>query len=327
MIKLSPAAPQRHEWLTIHPLLSPDETGLGYDLLADAIAAGTLTITELGSATVPEFGAVNEGDRDVLILDGEQFIGARQNRMASRTILLPARSKTKIPVNCMEQGRWRSVSEQFAPSPMHSPSKVRVHNRRREAERARVGSVADPSTLRESQGQVWSEIEHMSMDFGESSATGALNEVAHRKGHDMKTWTASFPALSGQVGILAFIGSDPLGLDVVGDATLYARLHDRLIGGYIQDALRVRGVNGAPDPEAAQAFLGGVRSANRVEAPTVGRGVYRVLTGGVTGGELEDEARTVHLSAFPIQTESGRTDAGMSPGTPVAPPSRRRRIR
>src|SRR5512134_1877418 len=114
MLNLSPAAAQRHEWLTIHPLLSANATALGYDLLADAIAAGTLTITELGSATVPELGAVNEGDRDVLILDGEQFIGARQNRMASRSILLPARSKTNIPVNCMEQGRWHSVSDQFA---------------------------------------------------------------------------------------------------------------------------------------------------------------------------------------------------------------------
>jgi hypothetical protein len=247
--------------------------------------------------------------------------------MASRTILLPARSKTKIPVNCMEQGRWHSVGEQFAPSPMHSPSKVRRHNRRREAEQARVGMVADPSALRESQGQVWSEIEHMSMDFGESSATGALNEVAHRKGHDMQSWAASFPALSGQVGILAFIGADPLGLDVVGDATLYSRLHDRLIGGYIQDALRVRRANGGPDPEAVQAFLGGVRMANRMEAPTVGSGIYRVLTGEVTGGELEDEDRTVHLSAFPAETESNQAGTGETGITPLASPSRRRRIR
>jgi hypothetical protein len=181
--------------------------------------------------------------------------------------------------------------------------------------------------LSESQGHVWSEIEHMSTDFGESSATGALNEVAHRKGHDMKTWSASFPALSGQVGILAFLGADPLGLDVVGDATLYARLHGRLIGGYIQDALRVRGAEGAPDPEAAEGFLGSVRNATRVEAPTVGHGRYRVLSGDVTGGELEDHDRTVHLSAFPVQAETGRTGSHGPDVQPLAPPSRRGWIR
>lgn len=47
MLKLSPAAAQRHEWLTIHPLLSPDDTGLRYDLLADAIAGGRLPVREI----------------------------------------------------------------------------------------------------------------------------------------------------------------------------------------------------------------------------------------------------------------------------------------
>jgi hypothetical protein len=332
MLKLSPAAAQRHEWLTIHPLLSPDETALGYDLLASAIAAGTLTITELGSATVPELAAINEGDRDVLILDGEQFIGARQNRMASRSILLPAHSKTTIPVNCMEQGRWHSVGDHFAPSPVHSPSTVRQHNKHREAAYARMGVEASPAMLRESQGEVWSEIAHLASDLDTGSGTGALNEIVGGKADDLKAWAASFPSLPGQVGVLAFIGTEPLGLDVVGDAGLYARLHDRLIGGYVQDALRVRGngdqlalERGAPDPEAVQAFLGGVRTATRVGAPTVGRGAYYVLTGEVTGGELEDEERTVHLSAFPLiqnrQTESAAPAVG-----PLAPPSFRRRV-
>src|SRR5687768_15614267 len=195
MLKLSPAAAQRHEWLTIHPLLSPDDTGLGYDLLADAIAAGTLTITELGSATVPELGAVNEGDRNVLVLDGEQFIGARQNRMASRSILLSAHSKTTIPVNCMEQGRWHSVGDHFAASPVHSPSSVRVHNRRQEARRARAGVPASAADLRESQGEVWSEIASMACDFEAGSPTGALDEIVGKKGHDLENWQASFPAM------------------------------------------------------------------------------------------------------------------------------------
>jgi hypothetical protein len=116
-------------------------------------------------------------------------------------------------------------------------------------------------------------------------------------------------------------------MDVIGDAALYARLHERLIGGYVQDALRVRGADGAPDPEAAVGFLGSARDATRVEAPTVGNGRYRVLTGTVTGGELEDEDRTVHLSAFPVETETGRTGTHGSDAPSLAPPSRRRRIR
>ena len=86
MITLSPTAPQRHESLTVYPLLSPDGGGLGCVLLPDAIRAGTLRITEVGQGSVPELVAINTGITDVLILDGEQLIGAKQNRMASRSI-------------------------------------------------------------------------------------------------------------------------------------------------------------------------------------------------------------------------------------------------
>ena len=52
MIKLSPAAPQRHESLTVYPLLSPDGGALVCVLLPDAIRAGTLRITEVGQGVI-----------------------------------------------------------------------------------------------------------------------------------------------------------------------------------------------------------------------------------------------------------------------------------
>lgn len=85
MLDISTAAPQRHRHLTIYPLLTPAPGALDFVLMPDSVAAGTLRVTEVGQGSVPELLAINEGERDVLILDGMQFIGARQNRMASRT--------------------------------------------------------------------------------------------------------------------------------------------------------------------------------------------------------------------------------------------------
>lgn len=158
MIDLTPAAAQRHASLTIYPLLSPNGGGLGCVLLPDAIRAGTLRITEVGQGTVPELIAINTGDTDVLVLDGEQLIGAKQNRMASRSILLPAHSETKIPVSCMEHGRWHFRSREFKPSEYHSPSTVRRKHRTAERRYAMAGLSADPTVLREAQGPVWDEI-------------------------------------------------------------------------------------------------------------------------------------------------------------------------
>ena len=327
MIDLTPAVSQWHESLTVYPLLSPEGGGLGCVLLPDAIRAGTLRITEVGQGSVPELIALNTCNTDVLILDGEQLIGAKQNRMASRSILLPAHSETKIPVNCMEHGRWHHLSPEFMPSEYYSPAKVRGRNRRVERSYVEAGMAAAPTVLREAQGAVWDEIACLADDLDAHSGTRALNESMQRREEDLRAWAGRFPAVHGQVGMAAFVGGRPLALDVVGDRGLYASVHERLIGGYVLDALREGGDRAGPEPDAAERFLASVRDAVRTEAPTVGRGAYRVLSGEVVGGELEDGGRTVHVSAFPVEGEAvtrpyGGSRIGSEP--PLPPPSRRR---
>lgn len=64
MDSIRTAAPQRHKWLTIYALLNGGGAGLDYELLSDAIDAGTVRITEVGQGTVGALLAVNEGERD-----------------------------------------------------------------------------------------------------------------------------------------------------------------------------------------------------------------------------------------------------------------------
>lgn len=329
MLTVELADPLRYRSLTIVPLVTPSEAELPYALLADALAADALTITEVADGVVRELLAANDSDSDVLVLDGEQLIGALQNRMTNRTLLLPARSKTNIPVSCMEQGRWSRASDKFAPSPQHSPAKVRRKPREREARYADAGLAAPRESLGMAQGDVWSTIADHSARIGAVSATGALDHVQAARAGDVGSWIEMFPVVPGQVGVLAFVGGRPIGLDVIGGRALYARLHDRLMRGYIMDALELPDAPGSPGREAAQHFLDLTREAGRVEAPTVGRGRYGVLSTTVVGGELMDGERVAHLSAFP-RDDSGRAsaDTGGAPIThPIAPPSRRRRQR
>lgn len=98
---------QSHGALAVLPIMADLPAGPDYLTLGEALAAGTLTITEISEGgSVPELAVINEGNLPVLFLDGEELAGAKQNRVVNTTILLKEHSKTVIPVSCVEQGRW-----------------------------------------------------------------------------------------------------------------------------------------------------------------------------------------------------------------------------
>jgi len=333
MLDIRIGAPQAHEYLTVFPLLAGDDVELPYALLADAIAAGTLRIGEVGQGAVPTLLAHNSGDTDILVLDGEQLIGSKQNRITNRSMLLGAHSTAEIPVSCMEHGRWHFDSDLMRSAPQHSPAKVRRHARETEVKHAYAGVAASPAALHEGQMDVWASIADTTAKLGGRSATGAMDAVYGANAARLDEMQRAFPGLPGQVGLLAFIGATPIGLDLVGGRTLYARLHPRLLRGYLLDALdRAADRTGAsPAPLAteasvAQAYLDVVRRARRVPAPTVGKGAYAVLTGAVIGGELLDGEAVAHLSAFPASDGSRGTDRPpVVREEPLPRPSERRR--
>jgi hypothetical protein len=343
MFETSLGPAQHHENLTIFPILAERERELPYLLLAEALAVGILTIGEKNGGQVPVLLATNAGQQGVLVLDGEQLIGAKQNRMTNRSILLPPESITEIPVSCMEQGRWHFQSDHFAPAPQHAPSKVRRRARETEAEASYVAERRSPGArsshrdLAAAQGEVWDEIRSFGDKLGGTSHTGALDSIYENRRTEMEGWIRAFPLVENQVGLVAFQGETPLATDAVGSPALYAKIHARLLTGYVLDAMEGWDPHHpAPQPSRPEAefLLEALGAAERVPSHSVGAGEYRILRGRVLGGELIHDDRVVHVSAFPA--DEGRTfGSGPNPngssrpggprGTPIARPSRRRR--
>jgi len=340
MLEASIGAPQRHLHLTVFPIVAERDRSLPYLLLADAMASGLLTIQELGDGTVPMLGVKNQGKRPVLIIDGEQLIGAKQNRMTNRTILLAPESVTEIPVSCMEEGRWHFVSDEFQPAPHHAPSKVRSKARRAESRASRDTGSASHRHLSEAQGEVWDEIRKYEDKLGRASDTGALDAMYRQRAGELDVWLDAFPPVEHQVGLLAFTHAEVLGMDALGAPSLYLTLHRRILTGYVMDALAAGNGTGAPDarkprvptpveePQALE-FVEALRTAAREPSETVGLGEYRILKGSVLGGELVQGGQLVHLSAFPL--EEGELDQegsgnGHAPvRSPITGPKGRRR--
>ncbi|MEE3042845.1 MAG: DUF6569 family protein [Candidatus Latescibacterota bacterium] len=321
MLEINLGPVQQLEDLVVFPLVSPEKVELPYETLSDAVMAGIIDVSEIEQGVVSALHVCCRGARNVLALDGEQFVGVKQNRTTSRTVLLSAEGDTMIPVSCMEQGRWSSHGRHFRVTPDHSPTRVRRQSREAERDVVSAGRSPSPDALTAAQATVWGEIDALSESLGAPSATGALDEAYAARRADFAYWSPAFPVMTGQVGLLVITAKGPLGLDVVGSQVMYKKLHAGILNGYLMDGLGQgavgRGLDSyAPpyrftDPQkaamneprghqhAARRFLRHITKADRTEAPTVGLGSYSVLTGAVVGGELVHEQMLVHVSAFP----------------------------
>ena len=150
--------------LTIFPLFrngsAPAEPG--YTLLEEAIGRGTANITELGAGgSVPELRFENLGEQPVLLLDGEELVGAKQNRALNLTILAPAKRVIVIPVSCVEAGRWHAESDTF------QPTEHVMYSRARAAKGAQVSlSMATSDSRRSDQSAIWDGIASKSERLG-----------------------------------------------------------------------------------------------------------------------------------------------------------------
>ena len=119
-----------HEGLTVHPLIRESLLNKDYLTLDEALELNTAQVTEVSdSGSVPELLFRNLGDKAVFLLDGEEVVGAKQNRILNISILAPAEKDTTIPVSCVEAGRWHHDRSDFTSAP-RNPTLLQAAPRR-----------------------------------------------------------------------------------------------------------------------------------------------------------------------------------------------------
>src|SRR4051812_26757136 len=92
--------------LSLVPLFPAQDPSLEYIGLDEAATHG-LAVTEIDQAgSVGTLIVSNPLAGNVLLFEGEELVGAKQNRVLERTILVHANAKVPVPVNCVERGRW-----------------------------------------------------------------------------------------------------------------------------------------------------------------------------------------------------------------------------
>ena len=301
--------PVEHRGIVVTPLFPARDPVAAYITLDEALPRG-LTITEIDAAgSVPELAVINPLGVAVLLYDGEELAGAKQNRILNVSVLVGAGAKLPIPVSCVEQGRWARSTTGF-----DSASHIsHAHLRRRKAELL----AAQPLARGIAQSEVWMEIGEKQQRMSVASPTGAARDTFEAYGERLRGLEDAFPLEPGQCGAVLAIGDD-LCLDTVSRPDAFALLWPKLRAGYLLDALE-RLDQQPTSTERVAGFVDDVTSAAATRGPSAGLGNDVRLRGPrVIGSGLELDGELLQLSAF---TSDGGAERAFGR---IAQPSRRR---
>ncbi|MEI6195195.1 MAG: DUF6569 family protein [Verrucomicrobiota bacterium] len=303
---------QRYKNIAILPLLASDGA-FRYRALGEALATSDIAITEVSAAgAVPELLVINRGKTPVLLIDGEELAGAKQNRVLNTSILLKELSETRIPVRCTEQGRWSYASPAFTES-----GNVMAQKARAQKSRSVSRSLETSASYLSNQGEVWHGIQELQTKACCYSPTSAMGDVFKAREADLQRCAEIFQSVPGQIGLLAFTDDRPAGLDLVSLSSAYAVIHPKLIRSYALESLleSSRPERLTDDFDAlAKTFLGRVVAANEQRFPSVGCGFdCRYRGEALAGAALVHCSEVIHSALFQLETAGPTNTAKMAP--------------
>lgn len=315
--------PTTFRGLSVFPLLADLPAGKFYLTLDEAQAKQGLTITEVSEGgDVPELLLDNKLPLPVLLLDGEELVGAKQNRVLNLSVLAPAKSKIKIPVSCVERGRWSYDSDDFK-----AADRAQFAGGRANKMQSVNLFMSDSGIARSDQGEVWNHIAEKSARMSVQSNTDAMSDIFENHQHTVDDYVASFKAQPEQSGALFAVNGKVTGFDLFDNPQTLGELLPKLLRSYALDAIeQSASKNTFPEVLMAEGLIRAVCQAKAEVFKACGEGEDVRLNGAsVIAGALVQDDRLIHLAAF--YREQGHDSGRRSRSGRYVRASSRRRMR
>ena len=287
--------PQSYENMTVIGLNIPENKKVDLMSLEIGLDLGLVEISEIDEGgTVGKVKVINNAVTPLLILDGEEIIGSKQNRVVNATIIIDAKSEKIIPVSCTEAGRWAYNTDKFQYSQHMAASRVR---------RNKLGSVSKSlrniGSFKSNQSRVWADIADIEDDLHIESKTSALNDSYRQRELDIGEYKNAFSLQENQNGLLVYINGQVVGLEMVYNTSRYKEYHDKLVESYIIDAISKSDEKYDQSKESEADFLDDIRKASCESFDSVGLGVdYRIENEDITGSAMVFEDTVINASIF-----------------------------
>jgi hypothetical protein len=289
---------QSHRNLSVIPLLASDHGDPDYLTLEEGLSQGFVIITEISTGgSVPDLKLVNKSADKVLVVDGEELMGAKQNRILNASFLIAGNSEVVIPISCVEQGRWSYRSAMFSYGEKVMPPSLRRENLKNVAASLDLGAG-----YRSNQGEIWSDLAEKQKRMSVRSETGAMSDLFEDQKGKLDDYLKAFHLMDNQVGALFAINGAIVGMESFGHWQTFSKFFKKLIQSYALDALDWL-EEGKEEKEVPAAdirrFLEGVQKAPQKTYPSLGLGEnIRFQVPFVSGAALIYNGTVFHLSAF-----------------------------
>ncbi len=216
-----------------------------------------------GGASVSTLTAQAVGLRPAIALDGDLAEGGWQTRMVARSVLLGAGQTAKLPVLCVEEGRWGGLSDDLVGRARRATPAVR-------AATYRAGDV---------QQDVWARVREFEQLAGGAGASASRSLAHHLDaldalGDGLAVWQptgleslgARPTVIDGQRGVIVGIGGRIVGAELFASTVALKSRWAGIIDAARLDARRVSPF--ATPAEQARRF------ARRLEKLAIGRDVH-----------------------------------------------------
>ncbi len=288
-------AVQINKALTVFPLIGGGGSG-DYLTLDEAQEKNLVFVAEQQQgASVPDIEIELRGKHSLLLLEGELLEGALQNRVVDMTLLLPP-GKHRVPVNCVEVGRWgakgrtrkwyANKSRRRRQAREFEATGTTIDNAiRRRKLRSTVSNMRTTGRVRADQGTTWAAIDDKLADACIASPGSDLLGLYESRWDEMVDVVETAEPVAEQVGAVVAIGGRVVAMEMVDSPTTWRRVWRKVLSGYVSESLDAR--RRARRPIEAEQAAGFVKTAatgqwQRTPSP-VGEGSHATLETPVTG--------------------------------------------
>lgn len=286
---------QKFDRLSIIPLMLNQNPRMDYKTLGEIDDLGQVEIAEIDSAgSVPELDFNNNSNQYILLVDGEELVGAKQNRALNTTMMAEPNITTRIPVSCTESGRWSYSSKTFRDSGVFMP-----YTNRYSKKLSVDDSLRQNASFRSDQRRVWDDINSLEDDAQQQSPTNAMRDVFQSRSNDLEDFTREFRYVPGQKGIAALVDGKVAGLEFFSKDTVMESMLPKLINSYAMDIILGRVENTGGTISGVTDFLKTISTMEPEIYPSAGTGLdYRFDSEEVTGSALICNEEVIHAAFY-----------------------------